>query len=216
MKHIAALILTLVISAPAWAQVSDAAPDPNQAPAPKKTYQQPYPHSSGAELLPFCEQTDDVVKRLRCDYYVQGVADLATIPQSGKPMACIPRGKSRSELILVAVNYFKQVAPDKMESESAASLILSAFKKAFPCLKKEEAGAGKKGAGKAMSEAMRKALQNNKAVLKAMKKRMKENDGVVKKGGGKGLSEAMLKALRKNEAVLKAVENKERENAAGK
>lgn len=96
-------------------------------------YVQPYPHSTGAQLLQYCEQVDSVVSRLRCDYYVQGVADLATIPQAGKYMACIPQGQNRSQLMEIALRTLKAVKPEKRESESAAKLILQGFAVSFPC-----------------------------------------------------------------------------------
>ena len=120
-----ALLFGLLLATPAWAQPADAGGG----------YKQPFPHSSGAELLPFCEQVDVVVSQVRCDFYVQGVADLAVIPQNGQPIACIQQGQSRTQLMQIAVAYLKTVHPDTLEKESAASLILKAFQKAFPCPK---------------------------------------------------------------------------------
>ncbi len=126
MKYFPTLLLAFLLSGYSWAEPSSA----------DDAYKQPYPHSSGAALLPYCEQTGEVVSQLRCDYYVQGVADLATIPQQGQPMACIPQGQNRTQLMQVAVNYLKTVKPDALEKESAASLILQAFRAAFPCPKR--------------------------------------------------------------------------------
>ena len=128
MKYFPTLILAFLLSGYSWAE----------PPSADDAYKQPYPHSSGAALLPYCEQTGEVVSQLRCDYYVQGVADLATIPQQGQPMACIPQGQNRTQLMQVAVNYLKTVKPDALEKESAASLILQAFRATFPCPKEED------------------------------------------------------------------------------
>jgi len=130
-------VLHLSIFAPAAlaAEVPATRIDPakgDQAPA-AGPYEQPYPHSTGAQLLQYCEQVDTVVSRLRCDYYVQGVADLATIPQAGKYMACIPQGQNRSQLMEIALRTLKAVKPEKLESESAAKLILQGFAVSFPC-----------------------------------------------------------------------------------
>jgi len=138
MKRLSAVILASLLSTLAGAGSPDAA----------NTYVQPYPHSSGAALLPYCEKTDEVVSQLRCDYYVQGVADLATIPQQGIPLACIPRGQNRTQLMEIAVNFLKTVSPETLAKESAASLILQAFRTEFPC-PKEEATEASKGGGTA-------------------------------------------------------------------
>lgn len=152
MKKLAASILTFLLSASSWAEPATTA----------ITYVQPYPHSSGADLLPYCAKTDEVVSQLRCDYYVQGVADLATIPQQGIPLACIPQGQNRTQLMEIAVSYLKTVNPETLEKESAASLILKALQKVFPCPKEETAAAvGKNGetgnASKEIVEANKKA-----------------------------------------------------------
>jgi hypothetical protein len=135
MNKLSASILACLLSAPSWAEPTTAAP----------TYIQPYPHSSGAELLPYCEKTDEVVSQLRCDYYVQGVADLASIPQQGIPLACIPAGQNRTQLMQIAVNFLRTVNPETLAKESAASLILQALRTEFPCPKEETAKAGKDG-----------------------------------------------------------------------
>lgn len=109
-------------------------------------YKEPYPHSSGADLLTYCEQTDEVVSQLRCDYYVQGVADLVTMPQQGNQRACIPPGQNRTQLMEIAVSFLKTLKPDALEEKSAARLILRAFKTAFPCATEEEVEASKKAA----------------------------------------------------------------------
>jgi Rap1a immunity proteins len=163
MKYFFTLILVFLLSAPSWAEPSST----------DNAYKQPYPHSSGADLLPYCEQTGEVVSQLRCDYYVQGVADLATIPQQGQPMACIPQGQNRTQLMQVAVNYLKTVKPDTLEKESAASLILQGFRTTFPCPKEEAAATSKQDetppVTKEMAEAIKKAMleANQKAGDKA-------------------------------------------------
>lgn len=120
------VVFALLLAASSWAE----------EPADDDTaYKQPYPHSSGAELLPYCEQTDVVVSQLRCDYYVQAVADMATIPKQGVRAACIPRGQNRTQLMLIATTYLKTVKPQTLEQESAASIILKSFRAAFPCPK---------------------------------------------------------------------------------
>ena len=176
MKKFAALIFALLPAAFCWAETS----------TPESSYKQPYPHSRGAELLPYCEQTDVMVSQLRCDYYVQGVADLVTIPQQGKPLACIPQGQNRTQLMQVAVDFLKTRAPDKLEKESAASLILNAFIAAFPCpknmgaaaLSAEELEAVKKG----MIEANKRAKVGTLSAeeLEAVKKVMIEAQNKAK------------------------------------
>ena len=117
-------------------------------------WMQPYPHSSGAELLPYCQQTDLVVSQLRCDYYVQGVADLASFPVKGAPLACIPKGLNRTELMQLTTAYLASLEPGELEQKSAASLILNEFKKKFPCPKKE-----KPKISKAMADALKRGME---------------------------------------------------------
>ena len=152
MKYFPTLLLAFLLSGYSWAEPSSA----------DDAYKQPYPHSSGAALLPYCEKTGEVISQLRCDYYVQAVADLVTIPQQGQPMACIPQGQNRTQLMQVAVNYLKMVKPEIREKQSAASLILLAFSAAFPCPKEEAADAGKTGepvpVAEEMAEATKKAM----------------------------------------------------------
>jgi len=153
MKYFPTLILALLLPGYSWAETAKE----------DDAYKQPYPHSSGAALLPYCEKTDEVISQLRCDYYVQGVADLATIPQQGQPMACIPQGQNRTQLMQIAVNYLKTVKPETLESESAASLILQGFRATFPCPKKEDAAEASKASEPApvspeMAEAIKKAM----------------------------------------------------------
>jgi hypothetical protein len=125
MKLFFALILALVLSTPSWAA--------------EGKYERPFPHSSGADLLPYCQQADVVVSQLRCDYYVQGVADLATFPVKGVSLACIPKGLNRTELMQLSVEYLASLRPQALEGSSAASLLLKNFQKQFPCAKKSEA-----------------------------------------------------------------------------
>jgi len=163
MKYFPTLLLAFLLSGYSWTEPSSA----------DGAYKQPYPHSSGAALLPYCEKTDEVVSQLRCDYYVQAVADLATIPQQGQPMACIPQGQNRTQLMQVAVNYLKIVKPDTLEKESAAGLILQGFRATFPCPKEEAAETSKTGepapASPDMAEVIKKAMleANQKAGSKA-------------------------------------------------
>jgi hypothetical protein len=136
MKLFFVLILALVLSTPSWAA--------------EGKYERPFPHSSGADLLPYCQQVDVVVSQLRCDYYVQGVADLATFPVKGVSLACIPKGLNRTELMQLSVEYLASLRPQSLEGSSAASLLLKNFQKQFPCAKKAKA---KKGG--AMAEAFK-------------------------------------------------------------
>lgn len=158
MKMFSALILLFLLSAPSWAEPVSA----------DNAYIAPYPHSNGADLLPYCEKTDDVVSQLRCDYYVQGVADLATMPLLGNLRACIPQGQNRTQLMQIAVSFLKTVKPDALEKESAATLILNGFRAAFPCPKEKPAEASKDGAAKPLSKEMVEAIK--KAMLEANKK----------------------------------------------
>jgi Rap1a immunity proteins len=155
MKYFPTLLLALLLSGYSWAEPSGA----------DDAYKQPYPHSSGAALLAYCDNTGEVISQLRCDYYVQGVADLATIPQQGQPLACIPQGQNRTQLMQVAVNYLKTVKPEARETQSAASLILLAFRTAFPCPKEEAAAASKTGEPAPVSKEMAEAIE--KAMLEA-------------------------------------------------
>jgi hypothetical protein len=170
MKQLAALIFAFISAASCWAEPS----------TPDGSYKQPYPHSRGAELLAHCEQTDVLVSQLRCDYYVQGVADLATIPQEGKPLACIPQGQNRTQLMQVAVDFLKKRAPEKLEKESAARLILNAFIAAFPCPKNMGAAALSAEELEAVKKSMIEANKKPKAgtlsaeELEAVKKGMLE------------------------------------------
>ena len=159
MKYFPTLLLAFLLSGYSWAE----------PPSADDAYKQPYPHSSGAALLPYCEQTGEVISQLRCDYYVQAVADLATIPQQGQPMACIPQGQNRTQLMQVAVRYLKTVKPDALEKESAAGLILQGFRATFPCPKdEEETEASKTGESAPVSKEMAEAIE--KAMLKANQK----------------------------------------------
>jgi hypothetical protein len=142
MKLFFALILALELSTPSWAA--------------EGKYERPYPHSSGADLLPYCQQTDVVVSQLRCDYYVQGVADLATFPVRGVSLACIPKGLNRTELMQLSVEYLASLRPQSLEGSSAASLLLKNFQKQFPCAKKANAKMDSK-----MEEAIKRHLEKS-------------------------------------------------------
>ena len=149
MKRFPALILAIALLACPWtgpAYADDA-------------YQQPYPHSTGTQLLSLCQETDVAVNLLRCDFYVQGVADLATTPVNGDQLACIPRGMNRSELMELAVAHLSSLKPDVLESTSAATLILQALKKEYRCPRKKAGGKNTKAkVNPAMQEALRKAF----------------------------------------------------------
>ena len=122
-------------------------------------YKPPYPHSTGAQLLPLCQDQDAPVDLLRCDYYVQGIADLATTPVQGERLACIPRGKNRTELMEFAVEHLASLKPDVLENNSAASLVLTALQKEFQCPEKEAADKKKKKSNPAMEAMIRRALE---------------------------------------------------------
>ena len=94
-------------------------------------YQKPMPHSSGESILEFCEDTEDVISQLRCNYYVQGVADL--IVQT--PLACLPQGINQSELIEVATTYLQSVDKTDLENSSGAGLLLSHLQRSYRCPK---------------------------------------------------------------------------------
>ena len=130
-----------------------------QSPPPTVAYKPPHAHSSGADLLYYCEQTDSVVDQLRCDYYVQGVADMASLPQQEKPLACVRQGETRSQLMLIALNYLKTVNPNTLETRSAASLILQSFRKTFPCPKNILPKPAKKSAPVKYSPAVQEILK---------------------------------------------------------
>lgn len=106
----------------------------------QKAYKPPYPHSTGAQLLPYCQQADVPVELLRCDFYMQGVADLTTTPVKGQRLACIPRGMNRTELLEFALEHLSSQTPEVLEESSAASLILQAMQKGFPCPKQKTRG----------------------------------------------------------------------------
>ena len=142
MKLFFALILALELSTPSWAA--------------EGKYERPFPHSSGADLLPYCQQVDVVVSQLRCDYYVQGVADLATFPVRGVSLACIPKGLNRTELMQLSVEYLASLRPQSLEGSSAASLLLKNFQEQFPCAKKGNAKMDSK-----MEEAIKRHLKKS-------------------------------------------------------
>ena len=142
MKLFFALILMLELSTPSWAA--------------EDKYERPYPHSSGADLLPYCQQTDVVVSQLRCDYYVQGVADVVTFPVKGVSLACIPKGLNRTELMQLSVEYLASLNAQTLEENSAASLLLKNFGKKFPCPKKSKAKISDK-----MAEAIGRHLEKS-------------------------------------------------------
>lgn len=125
----------------------------------EEAYKPPYPHSSGAQLLPLCEDQDAPVELLRCDYYLQGIADLATTLVRGDRLACIPRGTNRTELITFAVEHLASLKPDVLEANSAASLILQALQKEFRCPETKKGGKKKQQISPAMEEALRKSLK---------------------------------------------------------
>lgn len=150
MKRFPALILATALPLCAWTA------GPVHA---QKAYEPPYPHSTGAQLLPYCQASDTPVDLLRCDYYVQGVADLATTPVNGKQLACIPRGKNRTELMELAVARLSVLEPEELENTSAATLILQVLKKEYRC-PQTNAGGNKKKAdiNPALHEALKKAM----------------------------------------------------------
>lgn len=123
-------------------------------------YKKPFPHSSGAELLAYCQQSEVVVSQLRCNYYIQGVADLAV----QTPLACIPRGMNQTQLMNLAVEYLESVKPATLESNSAASLVLKELQKKFPCPKEKST---KVSAKDAYAEAIRKHLEKEAAAKSA-------------------------------------------------
>jgi len=100
-------------------------------------YEKPMPHSSGERILEFCEDTDDVISQLRCNYYVQGVADL--IVQT--PLACLPPGMNQSELIEVATTYLQSVNKTELTNSSGAGLLLAYLQRTYRCPKKPSGSA---------------------------------------------------------------------------
>jgi hypothetical protein len=148
MKTFFVLTLILGLAVPAGAQ---------------DTYKKPFPHSSGAQLLSYCQETDEVISQLRCNYYVQGVADLAV----QVPLACIPRGMNQTELMQLAIDHLASTKQDVLEKSSAASLILTEFQKQFRCPKKEKTAAA---ASNPYTEAIRKAM-HQKALDNANKEK---------------------------------------------
>jgi hypothetical protein len=195
MKKLSAMLILVLLTLPAW----------GEAPAPEEEYKQPFPHSSGADLLAYCEQTEVIVSQLRCDYYVQGVADLVTIPLDGVRIACIPQGQNRTQLMNVAMTYLKRAKPEVQQGESAASLIAESFVKAYPCPKQ-----AKKPAASGMSAAMKKALAKRlKGAAAEVKGEVAKPtaDTAVKKSAGKILTAEEKKAIYVN--MLKARKNSE-------
>jgi len=155
MKFIAALMLVPGLCLLTWSPVALAQKQ-------KKQYLQPYPHATGAQLLPYCQQTDIVVDQLRCDYYVQALADLASTPVNGVRLACPPRGVTRTELMKIAADHLASLNGQELEQNSAASLILQAFQKEFRCPKSGGAK-GKKGLGPKEQEAYKRAAERQSA-----------------------------------------------------
>ncbi len=118
-------------------------------------YEKPMPHSSGEKILEFCEDTEDVISQLRCNYYVQGVADL--IVQT--PLACLPQGMNQSELIEVATTYLQSVGKTELANSSGAGLLLSLLQRAYRCPKKP----GEKTDKELYLEAIAKAVAEQQA-----------------------------------------------------
>ena len=94
-------------------------------------YEKPMAHSSGETILAFCEDTEDVISQLRCNYYVQGVADLVV----QTPLACLPKGMTQSELIEVATAYLETVDKTELGNSSGAGLLLSHLQRSYRCPK---------------------------------------------------------------------------------
>jgi hypothetical protein len=188
MKQLPAMLIFVLLTLPVW----------GEDPAPEEEYKQPFPHSSGKDLLAYCEQTEVIVSQLRCDYYVQGVADLVTTPLAGVRIACIPQGQNRTQLMSVAMTYLKRAKPEVQQGESAAGLIAESFVKAYPCPKQ-----AKKPAASGMSAAMKKAIAK-KLKGEAAKPTA---DTAVKKPAGKTLSADEKKAIYEN--MLKTRKNPE-------
>jgi hypothetical protein len=157
MKRLPALFIAAAILLFPWAITAYA----------EETYEPPYPHSTGAQLLPLCQDQDAPVELLRCDYYVQGIADLATTPVQGERLACIPRGKNRTELMAFAVEHLTSLKPDVLENSSAASLILQALQKEFRCPETKKEGKQKKKVDPVLAEALRKAFEKQAREKKA-------------------------------------------------
>jgi hypothetical protein len=173
MNGLATLLLVFLLCVPAWTEPPSTKPTSPKAPSPEAAYKQPFPHSSGAELLPFCELTGEPVSQIRCDYYVQAIADMVTIKLKGKRLACIPQGQSRTQLMEIAAHALKKTHLNALERQSAASLIMQAFVKTFPCTNalnpnmvaalKKRLGTGKKktapvSAGQRTADALEKRL----------------------------------------------------------
>jgi hypothetical protein len=190
MKKLPVMLILILLTLPAW----------GEPPAPEEEYKQPFPHSNGADLLAYCEQTEVIVSQLRCDYYVQGVADLVTLPLDGVRIACIPQGQNRTQLMNVAMAYLKTARPEVQQGESAAGLIAESFVKAYPCPKQ-----AKKPAASGMSAAMKKALAKRLKSAEAEGKGETAKptaDTAVKNPAGKALSADQKKAIYEN--MLKA------------
>jgi len=158
MKLIAALLLLpgfflFTGSVPALAQEQEQK---------QEKYEQPYPHATGAQLLPYCQPTAIVVDQLRCDYYMQALADLASTPVQGSRPACPPRGTNRTELMAFAAEYLAALPPDQLENSSAASLLLQGMQKKFRC-PKTGAKKGVKSAGPKMKSAIKRAMNKQTA-----------------------------------------------------
>lgn len=168
MNGLATLLLVFLLCSPAWAQSPSPKPTKpvmisKEALGPVANYKQPFPHSSGAELLPFCELTDEMVSQIRCDYYVQAIADLVTIKLRGKRLACIPPSYSRTQLMELAVGSLKKTHFSVLEQQSAASLIMQAFARSFPCPVETKAGSF----SPQMIAALEKRLEGSKKKKKA-------------------------------------------------
>jgi hypothetical protein len=208
MNRLATLLLVLLVCVPAWAEPPSPKPTTPMLPGlgSVTAYKQPFPHSSGAELLPFCELTGEMVSQVRCDYYVQAIADMVTIELKGKRLACIPQGQSRTQLMELAVRSLKKTHPNMLEQQSAASLIMQSFARAFPCPVVTKAGSD----SPQMGAALRKRLDvgKKKAAQISASQRMADTlskrlaAGEIKVGEG-GLTAEKAEAFKKQLAAHK-------------
>ena len=87
------------------------------------------------QWIAHCTKSTSEPERASCRSYVRGVADMIMLLQQSYPevtTTCIPAGITDSDLVELALPYVRGQPPTSPPL-SAATLLMNAFRAAFPC-----------------------------------------------------------------------------------
>jgi hypothetical protein len=98
---------------------------------------QPINYRNGNEFLNACDHPIDQVQAVKCQSYVQGMADMfmgteGVLSQAGRPkLVCVPKGATYQQLRDVLLSYLRR-SPE-VRHYSTDSNFVAAMMDAFPC-----------------------------------------------------------------------------------